>query len=74
MLYVVQCAIGRWVHHIPAESRTAAHSALLAGLGATIVLLAFFETWLGLVSVGRNTLVWSVLLFVSFALRGRESC
>ena len=67
VLYVVQCAIGSWVHRIPAERRTGAHGALLAGLGATIVLLAFVETWLGLVSAGHNTLVWSVLLFVSFS-------
>ncbi|KAI9437543.1 hypothetical protein H4582DRAFT_2077126 [Lactarius indigo] len=56
--------IGSWVHRIPAESRTSAHGALLAGLGATIVLLAFVETWLGLISAGRSTLVWSALLFV----------
>ena len=72
VLYIVQCAIGSWVHRIPTGSRTGLHSALLAGLGATIVLLAFFETWLGLVSVGRNTLVWSALLFVSFALLFQE--
>ncbi|KAH9023561.1 hypothetical protein EDB83DRAFT_1987869 [Lactarius deliciosus] len=65
LLYVVQCAIGSWVHRIPGESRTGAHGALLAGLGGAIVLLAFFETWLGLVSAGRSTLVWSALLLVS---------
>ncbi|KAI9437551.1 hypothetical protein H4582DRAFT_2129385 [Lactarius indigo] len=64
LLYVVQCAIGSWVHRIPPESRTGAHGALLAGLGGTIVLLAFVETWLGLISAGRSTLVWSALLFV----------
>ncbi|KAH8995244.1 hypothetical protein EDB86DRAFT_2923020 [Lactarius hatsudake] len=62
LLYVVQCAIGSWVHRIPGERRTGAHGALLAGLGGAIVLLAFFETWLGLVSAGRSTLVWSALL------------
>jgi len=67
LLYVVQCAIGSWVHRIPAERRTGAHGALLAGLGAAIVLLAFFETWLGFVSAGRDTLVWSALLIVSVA-------
>ncbi|KAI9437539.1 hypothetical protein H4582DRAFT_281111 [Lactarius indigo] len=64
LLYVVQCAIGSWVHRIPPESRTGAHGALLASLGGTIVLLAFVETWLGLISAGRSTLVWSALLFV----------
>ncbi|KAH9053364.1 hypothetical protein EDB87DRAFT_1835283 [Lactarius vividus] len=63
LLYVVQCAIGSWVHRIPAERRTGAHGALLGGVGGAIVLLAFFETWLGLVSAGRSTLVWSALLF-----------
>ncbi|KAH8993378.1 hypothetical protein EDB92DRAFT_1944530 [Lactarius akahatsu] len=62
LLYVVQCAIGSWVHRIPGESRTGAHGALLAGLGGAIVLLAFFETWLGLIAAGQSTLVWSALL------------
>ncbi|KAF8269293.1 hypothetical protein EI94DRAFT_1725757, partial [Lactarius quietus] len=62
LLYVVQCAIGTRVHRIPVESRTGAQSALMAILGAVIVLLAFIETWLGLISAGRNMLVWSVLL------------
>ena len=65
LLYVVQCAIGSWVHRTPAESRTGAQSALLAALGALIILLAFIDAWLGLISAGRNTLVWSALLFVS---------
>ncbi|KAH9026561.1 hypothetical protein EDB84DRAFT_1579770 [Lactarius hengduanensis] len=68
LLYVVQCAFGSWVHRIPAESRTGARSALLAGLGGAIVLLAFFETWLGLISAGRSTLVWSALLLTVPAL------
>ncbi|KAI9437548.1 hypothetical protein H4582DRAFT_2077133 [Lactarius indigo] len=59
---------GSWDHRIPAESQTSAHGALLAGLGATIVLFAFFETWLGLVLAGRFTLVWSALLFYSSSL------
>ncbi|KAH9024747.1 hypothetical protein EDB85DRAFT_1986380 [Lactarius pseudohatsudake] len=53
-LYVVQCAILSWVRRIPEESRTDVHGALLAGLGGVIILLAFFETWLGLIS-GRPT-------------------
>ncbi|KAH9017319.1 hypothetical protein EDB85DRAFT_2016714, partial [Lactarius pseudohatsudake] len=68
LLYVVQCAFGSWVHRIPAESRTGARSALLAGLGGAIVLLGFFETWLGLISAGRSTLVWSALLLTVPAL------
>ena len=34
-------------------------------MGATIVMLAFVETWLGIVSADRYKLVWSVFLFVS---------
>ena len=65
LLYVVQCAIGSWVHRTPAEDRTGAQGALLAILGATIIILSFVETWLGIVSAGRNKLVWFTLLFVS---------
>ena len=65
LLYVVQCTIGTWVHRTPAESRTGAQGALLAILGATIIILSFVETWLGIVSAGRNKLVWFALLFVS---------
>ena len=65
LLYVVQCAIGSWVHRTPAESRTGAQGAVLAILGATIIILSFVETWLGIVSTGRNKLVWFTLLFVS---------
>ncbi|KAH9009495.1 hypothetical protein EDB85DRAFT_2282928 [Lactarius pseudohatsudake] len=55
LLYVVQCAIWSWVHRIPEESRTDVHGALLAGLGDVIILLAFFKTWLGLISSRRST-------------------
>ena len=65
LLYVVQCVIGSWVHRTPAEDRTGAQGALLAILGATIIILSFVETWLGIVSTGRNKLVWFTLLFVS---------
>ena len=64
LLYVVQCAVGGWVHRIPADRRTGTHGALMPGLGMSVVLLAFFETWLGLISAGRSTFVWSALLFV----------
>ncbi|KAH9170946.1 hypothetical protein EDB89DRAFT_1223118 [Lactarius sanguifluus] len=63
LLYVVQCAIGSWVYRIPGEGRTGAHGVLLAGLGGAIVLLAFFETWLGLISADWSTLVRLTLLF-----------
>ncbi|KAI9453784.1 hypothetical protein BJY52DRAFT_1287482 [Lactarius psammicola] len=68
LLYVVQCAYGSWVYRIPGRSRTRVHRALLVGLGATIVLLAFYQTWLGLVAVGRDTLLWLVLLISVFSL------
>jgi hypothetical protein len=38
---------------------------LLAGLGATIVLLAFYQTWLGLAAAGHDTPVCLALLTVS---------
>ncbi|KAH8993431.1 hypothetical protein EDB92DRAFT_2113761 [Lactarius akahatsu] len=60
--------LGAGSYRIPEERRTGAHGALLAGLGGAIVLLAFFETWLGLVSAGRSTLVWSALLLTVPAL------
>ena len=41
------------------------HGMLLAGLGATIVLLAFYQTWLGLVAAGRDTVEWLAPLIVS---------
>ena len=71
LMYILQCAIGSWVHRTPAEDRTGAQNALLAIVGVTIIILAFVETWLGIVSAGRNKLIWSALLFVSplFALK-----
>ncbi|KAH9026697.1 hypothetical protein EDB83DRAFT_2678792 [Lactarius deliciosus] len=50
LLYVMQCPIWSCVHRIPEESRTDVHGTLLAGLGGVIILPAFFETWLGLIS------------------------
>ena len=67
LLYVVQCAIGGWVHCIPAERRTGAQGLLLAIMGSTIFMLAFFEKWLGIVSVDHNKLDWFRLLFVSLS-------
>ena len=66
LLYGMRCVIGTWVHRIPAENRAGVHNTLMPGLGASIVVLSFFETWLSLVSAGRRTHVWSTLLYVSF--------
>ena len=46
--------------------RMEVHRALPAGIGGTIVLLAFYQAWLvGLVAVGHDTRVWPPLLIVS---------
>ena len=63
----MQCAIGSWVHPIPAESRTGAHSAFMPGLGTSVIVHSFFETWLSLVLAARSTRVRSALLYVGFA-------
>ncbi|KAH9055419.1 hypothetical protein EDB87DRAFT_1834174 [Lactarius vividus] len=68
LLYLVQCAYGSWVYRIPWQSRTRMHMVLLAGLGATIILLAVYQTWLGLVAAGHDTPVWLTLLFSVFSL------
>ncbi|KAH8995248.1 hypothetical protein EDB86DRAFT_2923083 [Lactarius hatsudake] len=68
LLYLVQCAYESWVYRTPWQSRTRMHRVLLAGLGATIVLLAVYQTWLGLVTVGHDTPVWLTLLFSVFSL------
>jgi len=66
LLYGVQCVVGFWVNRIPAESRTRAHSTLLAGLGASVVLLAFYDAWLGFAAVSEGPpLFWSMILFVA---------
>ncbi|KAI0301051.1 hypothetical protein B0F90DRAFT_1817333 [Multifurca ochricompacta] len=58
LLYGVQCAVGSWVSRIPAANRTRVYSALLAGLGTSITLLAFYDAWLGFDAVGDSTPVW----------------
>ncbi|KAH9023570.1 hypothetical protein EDB83DRAFT_2527304 [Lactarius deliciosus] len=68
LLYLVQCAYGSCVYHIPLQNRTHMHRVLLAGLGTTIVLLAVYQTWLGLVAAGHDTPVWLTLLFSVFSL------
>ncbi|KAH9026551.1 hypothetical protein EDB84DRAFT_1501586 [Lactarius hengduanensis] len=70
LLYLVQCAYGSWVYRTPWQSRTRMHRVLLAGLGATIILLAVYQTWLGLVAAGHDTPVWLALLFSVFSLYG----
>ena len=45
--------------------RTRVQTVLLAGLGTTIILLAFYQTWLGLAAAGHDTPVWLALLTVS---------
>ena len=61
----MQCVVGFWVQRIPAQSRTRVHSMVLAGLGASIVLLAFYDAWLGFVAAGDGTLLWCILFVVS---------
>jgi hypothetical protein len=72
LLYVVQCAIGSWVHRTPAERRTGAQGALLQIMGVAIILLAFIETWLGIASEGHNKRIWSIILFVSRSCSANE--
>jgi heme A synthase len=65
LLYGVQCAVGFWVNRMPAESRTRTHNRLLAGLGVLVVLLAFYDAWLGFVAVPDGPpLFWCMILFV----------
>jgi len=64
LLYCVQCAVGFWVQRIPAESRTRVHGFLLSGLGIFIVMLAFFDAWLGIDAAGGSLFLWIVLFIV----------
>jgi hypothetical protein len=64
LLYCVQCAVGFWVQRTPASNRTSLHRMLLAGLGAFIVLLAFYDAWLGFVAAGESPLLWCILFVV----------
>lgn len=65
LLYCVQCAVGFWVQRTPASNRTGLHRVLLAGLGVSIVLLAFYDAWLGFVAAGDSPLLWCILFVVS---------
>ncbi len=60
---------GSWVSRIPVGKRTRVHVMLLTGLGTTIILLALYQTWLGLVTAGRDVLVSFALLIVSVPTR-----
>ncbi|KAH9991814.1 hypothetical protein BJV77DRAFT_1006009 [Russula vinacea] len=64
LLYCVQCAVGFWVQRIPESNRTSLHRVLLAGLGVCIVLLAFYDAWLGFVAAGDSPLLWCILFVV----------
>jgi hypothetical protein len=66
-LYVVQCGVGYWVQRTPEQHRTRVQRITLAVLGAFIVLLAFYDSWLGVVAAGHSPLLWSVLFVVSDA-------
>jgi len=65
LLYGVQCAVGFWVQRTPASDRTSLHRTLLAGLGVCIVLLAFYDAWLGFVAAGDGPLLWCILFVVT---------
>jgi Na+/proline symporter len=65
LLYGVQCAVGFWAQRTPASDRTSLHRTLLAGLGVCIVLLAFYDAWLGFVAAGDSPLLWYILFVVS---------
>ncbi|KAI0250131.1 hypothetical protein BJV78DRAFT_609685 [Lactifluus subvellereus] len=62
LLYGLQCVVGFQAQRTPARDRTRAHPILLSGLGASIVLLAFYDAWLGFVAAGDSPLLWGVLL------------
>jgi len=66
LLYGVQCAEGFWVDRMPAESRIRTHNRLLSGLGVLVVLLAFYDAWLGFDAVPDGPpLFWCMILFVA---------
>ncbi|KAI9462655.1 hypothetical protein F5148DRAFT_1212957, partial [Russula earlei] len=46
--FVVVRRVGFWIQRMPDQSRTHLHSLLLGGLGGSIVLLGFYDAWLGL--------------------------
>jgi hypothetical protein len=65
LLYGVQCAVGFRVRRTPALHRTRVQRIALAVLGASIVLLAFYDTWLGFAAAGDGPFLWGILLVVS---------
>jgi len=64
LLYGMQCAVGFWVQRTSASDRTSLHRTLLAGLGVCIVLLAFYDAWLGFIVAGDGPLLWCILFVV----------
>ena len=65
----MQCAVGYWAQRTPAQHRTRVQRIALAGLGACIVLLAYYDAWLGVVAAGDSPLLWSILFVVSKTCR-----
>jgi hypothetical protein len=65
----MQCAVGYWAQRTPAQHRTRVQRIALAGLGACIVLLAYYDAWLGFVAAGDSPLLWSILFVVSKTCR-----
>jgi hypothetical protein len=68
LLYGLQCVAGFQVQRVPARDRTRVHTVLLTGLGASVVLLAFYVSWFGFVAAGDSPLVCGILLIVSTVL------
>ena len=78
LLYVVQCAVGYWAQHTPVQHRTRVQHVALMVLGASIVVLAYYDSWLGFVAAGHSPLLWSILFVVSktspsFIFAGRNA-
>jgi hypothetical protein len=61
--------VGFWAQRTPASDRTSLHRTLLAGLGVCIVLLAFYDAWLGFVAAGDDPLLWGILFVVSTVIK-----
>jgi len=64
LLYGVQCAVGFRVRRTPALHRTRVQRITLAVLGASIVLLAFYDAWLGFAAAGDGPFLWGILFVV----------
>ena len=64
LLYVVQCAVGYWTQRTPVQHRARVQQVALMVLGASIVVLAYYDAWLGFVATGHSPLLWSILFVV----------